>query len=351
MWIISLIPSKAMKLTRYSNNPILSPHPAHAWESLVTTNPGAWYDETTQQVLLVYRAAGNDPEHRIHFGLATSKDGYTFERASDLPIFSPSADGFDAGCVEDARVIKIGEWFYITYASRPFPPGQYWLEQGHQASFRPDCPPDFPWMLRNNQTSTGLALTKDFKTWIRAGRMTSPAVDDRDVILFPEKVNGRYVMMHRPMNWVGPAYGTEHPAMWISFGDDMLTWRESKLLAKAEFAWENKKIGGNTPPIKTEHGWLTLYHAVGTDAHYRLGAMLLDLDDPSVIRYRTRDWLLQPEMGYETDGPYPGVCFPCGKVILGDTLFVYYGGADKYVGLATCKMDALMAYLLSCPAG
>lgn len=338
-----------MKLTRYEGNPIISPLPGSDWESLVSTNPGAWYDEAEHKVRLIYRAAGDDEAHRIHFGLAESKDGYHFERVSDRPIFSPSLDGFDAGCVEDARIIKIGEWFYITYASRPFPPGRYWLNVDHQASFSASLPADFPWMLRNNQTSTGLALTKDFKTWIRPGRLTSPLVDDRDVILFPEKIKGRYVMLHRPMNWVGPEYGTEYPAMWISYADDLLQWQDSRLLARAEFEWENKKIGGNTPPIKTPHGWLTLYHAVGKEGHYRLGAMLLDLEDPSIIHYRSRDWLLQPEEWYETQGFYPGLCFPCGKVILGDTLFVYYGGADKYVGLATCKLDDLFDYLLSCP--
>jgi beta-1,2-mannobiose phosphorylase / 1,2-beta-oligomannan phosphorylase len=339
-----------MQLKRFEGNPILSPRPGSAWESLVTTNPGAWYDETEQQVYLLYRAAGDDEGHRIHFGLATSKDGRHFERASDQPVFSPSQDGFDAGCVEDPRLIKIGDWYYITYASRPFPPGRYWLNTGHQADFHSVMyPPEFPCAVRNNQTSTGLALTKDFRTWIRAGRLTSPMVDDRDVILFPEKIGGKFYMLHRPMNWVGPEYGTEYPAMWISSSDDLLSWRSSKLLMKAEYAWENQKIGGNTPPVRTEAGWLTFYHAVGTDAHYRLGAVLLDLDDPTIVRYRSRDFLLQPEEWYETEGLYPGVCFPCGKVVIGDTLFVYYGGADKYVGLATCKLAELMDYLMSCP--
>lgn len=86
-----------MKLQRYDGNPILSPNPANAWESMVTTNPGAWYDEHTGEVNLLYRAAGTDPEHRIHRGLAVNTDGYHFERTSDQSVFSPSANGFDAG--------------------------------------------------------------------------------------------------------------------------------------------------------------------------------------------------------------------------------------------------------------
>lgn len=340
-----------MKLERYQGNPIVSPIPGSRWESLVTTNPGAWYEPETGEVLMLYRAAGEDPQHRIYFGLAKSTDGYHFERASSEPVFGPSADGFDAGCVEDARIIKLGGTYFITYATRPFPPGEYWKNPGGRAYTPPQPPEDYPAALRRNDTSTGLAITTDFQTWIRAGRLTSPMVDDRDVILFPEKVNGKYVMMHRPMNWTGVEYGTDYPSMWISFADDLLGWGQgqSRLLAKAEYEWENNKIGGNTPPIKTPHGWLTLYHAVGKDLHYRLGAMLLDLNDPSKVCYRSRDWLLQPEEWYELEGFYPGVCFPCGKVVIGDTLFVYYGGADKYVGLATCKLQALLDYLLECP--
>ena len=337
-----------MKLKRYSGNPILGPNPANHWESMVATNPGAWYDEESGEVKLIYRAAGPDAEHRIHFGLATSTDGYTFTRASDEPIFSPSVDGFDAGCVEDARIVKMGEYYYITYATRPFPPGEYWLGDRKRYS-PPSLPDEVPWAIRSNSTATGLLITKDFKTYIRAGRMTDPKCDDRDVILFPEKIGGRFALMHRPMNWVGPEYGTDFPAMWISFSDDLLCWSDSKLLAKAEYEWEHGKIGGNTPPLRTEHGWLTIYHAVGSDSYYRLGAMLLDIDDPSIIRYRARDWILQPEEEYETKGYYNGVVFPCGNVIIGDTLFVYYGGADKYVGIATCSVSEFLEYMLSCP--
>jgi len=337
-----------MKLNRYKGNPILRPHPKNEWENLVTTNPGAWYDDESGQVYLMYRAAGNDPEHRIYLGLATSSDGYHFERVSDFPVFSPSFDGFDAGCVEDPRIVKHGNYFFITYACRPFPPGQYWLPDKETHYNPPHFPSEFPKTLRENSTHTGLALTKDFKTYIRAGCLTDPMVDDRDVILFPEKINGAYFMIHRPMDWIGGEYGTDHPAIWISQSNDWLNFRKSDLLAKAKYDWE-LKIGANTPPMKTEHGWLLLYHAVGTDEQYRVGAMLLALDDPTKVTHRTPDWLIQPEEDYELNGFYKGVIFPCGKVVIDETLFVYYGGADKYVGLATCKMKDLLDYLNTCP--
>ena len=151
------------------------------------------------------------------------------------------------------------------------------------------------------------------------------------------------------MTWCGEGYETDHPAIWIAECDDLLENKNLKLLAKAEFDWECK-IGGSTPPLKTEDGWLTLYHSVGADKHYRVGAMLLDLNDPTKVLYRGHDWLLQPEEEWELKGFYNGVVFPCGNVIKDDTLFVYYGGGDVVCAVATCSVSELLAYLKTCPA-
>jgi predicted GH43/DUF377 family glycosyl hydrolase len=337
-----------LKLTRYKGNPIIQPDPKHWWESAVTANPGAWYDEETKKVIMLYRASAADEEHKVYLGLATSDDGYNFTRLSgDQPAVAPS-EGFDGGCIEDPRITKMGDWSFIVYASRPFPAGQYWLTTPNAAWVPPYATPDFPRALRKNLSSSGLMLTKDFKTFIRAGRITDPLIDNRDAILFPEKVNGKYALLHRPMEWTGPQYGTDFPAMWISFSDDMLSWPTSTFLAKAEFPWE-KKIGGSVPPIKTPEGWLTIYHSVGPDRHYRLGAMMLDLKDPSKVTHRMPDWLIQPETDYELKGYYQGCIFPCGTAVIDGTLFVYYGGADKYVGVATCNFQDLINELVSCP--
>jgi predicted GH43/DUF377 family glycosyl hydrolase len=139
----------------------------------------------------------------------------------------------------------MGEYYYITYASRFFPFGQFWMPK-EQQYVRPVCPAEFPRVIRNNATSTGLLLTKDFKSFIRAGRITDPVLDDRDVILFPEKIDGRYYLMHRPLEWVGSEYGTEHAAAWISSAEDLLGFRKSKLLIKQKYAWEAGKLGVNT---------------------------------------------------------------------------------------------------------
>jgi predicted GH43/DUF377 family glycosyl hydrolase len=339
-----------MKLERYSGNPILSPHPDHSWEDLAVFNPAAWYDEEKKEVLLLYRAAESHPEYKCYFGLATSRDGYTFERTSDQPVLSPSVEGFDGATIQDPRIVKMGSWYYVTYACRHYPFGQFWIPKDKQLYRRPECPAEFPCYLRINATLTGLAMTQDFKTWIRVGWLTDPLLDDRDVILFPEKVGGKYVMIHRPLEWVGPAYGVEHASAWISTADDLLGFRQSKLLITNKYPWETAKLGVNTPPIKTDYGWLTIYHAVGPDKYYRLGALLLDLEDPGKVLHRTPDWLMEPKTDYEIQGFYRGVCFPCGAVVIDGTLFVYYGGGDKYCAVATCSLDELMNHLLHCPA-
>jgi beta-1,2-mannobiose phosphorylase / 1,2-beta-oligomannan phosphorylase len=335
-----------MKLTRYKNNPILSPNPANPWENLVTTNPTAWYDADSGEVKLIYRAAGDDDKHYVHLGLATSKNGYDFVRNSDKPIVSPMRD-VNVGCIEDPRVVKMDGLYYITFAFRYFAPGKYWIARDKRKYNPPVLDSNFPRLLRENLSGTGLLLSPDLKQFTYAGMLTNPAFDDRDVIMFPEKINGKYVTLHRPMEWCGKGFGTDFPAMWIAFSDDLLGWKDIKLLAKGKYDWE-KKIGGSTPPIKTKKGWLVLYHAVGEDNFYRLGAMLLDLKDPMKILHRSPDWLLQPEEPYETKGLYNGVVFPCGNVVIDNKLFVYYGGADKYVGLATCNLDELLDYLCSC---
>ncbi len=342
-----------MKLQRFAGNPILTPHPDHPWEDLAVFNPAAWMDEATGEIWLLYRAAESGPEYKCWFGLARSRDGYHFERVSEQPTLSPSGEGFDGATIQDPRVVRIGEWYYVTYACRHYPFGQFWVPGGRDRYATPaEAAPEFPRYLRTNATLTGLAMTKDFRHWIRAGWITDPLLDDRDVILFPEKIGGKFWLMHRPLEWVGPQYGTGHACAWIKCADDLmgLPAAPSRLLIKQRFPWETYKLGINTPPIRTPHGWFTLYHAVGADKFYRLGALLLGLDDPAKVLHRTPDWLMQPEADYEIEGFYRGVCFPCGTVVKDGTLFVYYGGADKYCALATCNFADLLDHLRSCPS-
>lgn len=336
-----------MMLKKHEHNPILSPNPENDWEDLVVCNPGIWYEDGI--FFMLYRAAGKDKNHVIRFGLATSEDGFDFRRESDLPAFGPSEQGPDSGCIEDARIVKFDDYYYVTYAFRPFPPGQYW-NFAHDEVITPDQGSNAPCFLKNNMANTGLAITKDFKTWIRLGRLTHSNIDDRDVIIFPEKINGKYAMLHRPKEWVGADFGPEFPAIWLQFSDDLLEWNEPShlLMQGISGGWE-EKIGGSTPPLKTKAGWLMLYHGVedGGNGYYRVGAALLDLDDPTKVIGRTKEPILVPEFDYEIEGYYKGCVFPTGNVIIGDTLYVYYGAADKYIGVATCSVKDLLEDIIN----
>jgi len=341
-----------IQLHRFEGNPILTAHPDHPWEDLAVFNPAACYDEAKREVILLYRTGESGPEYKCWFGLAKSRDGLHFQRVSDTPALSPSVEGYDGATIQDPRITKMGDWFYVTYACRHYPFGQFWNPEVFKKYRTPDCPQEFPRYLRANATVTALAMTKDFKHWIRAGLLTDPLLDDRDVILFPEKIGGKFWMMHRPLEWAGPDYATEHACAWIKCADDLmgLAAAPSRQLLRNQYPWEQLKLGMNTPPIRTSQGWFALYHAVGADKHYRLGAVLLDLEDPARVLHRTTDWLMQPEADYELEGFYRGVCFPCGTVLIDDTLFVYYGGGDKVCAVATCDFGKLLGYLLTCPA-
>jgi predicted GH43/DUF377 family glycosyl hydrolase len=151
-------------------------------------------------------------------------------------------------------------------------------------------------------------------------------------------------MIHRPKEWIGDEYDCEFPGIWISYSDSIMDWPDGELLIKGEEDWE-KKIGGSTPPLRTEKGWLTLYHGVDDAGIYRVGVMLLDLENPSRIIARSKNFIMEPEHDYETKGMYNGCVFPTGNTIVDGTLYVYYGGADKYCCVATCDVDELLAYL------
>ncbi len=338
-----------MKLNKYKNNPILSPG-KNEWEERCVLNPAVIYDDEKQEFVMLYRAAGNDVRHQIKLGLATSKDGINFIRCGNAPVFEGHHDDPDGGCVEDPRLIKINGVYYLTYAARAYAPGRYWLEpyvEGVTKAPRYLDESDFfcdglPMLANENFTATYLAATKDFKTYKKFGRITEATVDNRDTYLFPERINGKYVMISRPKF---KDASVKEPSIWISFGDDLLSFGSPTLLMTGIEWWESQRIGGGTPPIKTEKGWFMLYHGVDEKGVYRIGAVLLDLNDPRKIVARTKDFLMEPDCDFELQGLYNGCVFPTGTVVKNGTLYVYYGCADTHIGLATCDFGELTAYL------
>lgn len=341
-----------MKFEKYHANPILKPNPENQWEERCVLNPAVIYDDKNEEFVMIYRAAGNDVRHQIKLGLATSKDGIHFERQSKEPIFAADHCEADGGCVEDPRLMKIGDMYYMTYAARAYAPGQYWLVEYIEGVSKAPTYMDetdvageeLPAFAKNNITVTYLAATKDFKVFKKFGRITEASIDDRDVYLFPEKINGKYVMVSRPKF---KNADVKMPSIWISFGDDLIEYDKPELLMTGEQWWETQRIGGGTPPIKTEYGWFMLYHGVDDKGIYRVGAVLLDLNDPRKIIARTKDYLMEPEHDYETCGIYEGCVFPTGTVVKDGTLYIYYGTADTYIGLATANFDELINYLMT----
>ncbi|RKY58302.1 MAG: glycosidase [Candidatus Latescibacterota bacterium] len=328
-----------MKLRRWSGNPILTPSPDLGWEKEAVYNPGAILHQG--KVHLLYRAVGEYERYSSRFGLAVSRDGFHFERVSDEPVFEPGAE-YDKGGCEDPRIVKMEGEFLITYAALPKPPCEYGDFIGTIRKLRED-----PLHPRIHVFShTGLLRSGDLRSFRRVAMITPPDVDDRDGVLFPEKVGGRYLLLHRPTEWTGPEYGTERPAIWLAGSHDLVHWTDHKLLLRPESTWESLKIGAGPPPLRTPEGWLLIYHGVDGNFVYRAGIALLDLERPEEVIARSPYPILEPEESYEKVGDIPNVVFPTGAVVLDGELFVYYGAADKVCCVATAPLEDLVDFVL-----
>jgi len=293
------------KLKRVSDQPILFPNPAHEWEATAVFNCAAIYDNDL--VHMVYRATditsnGRDGEYINSFGYAVSVDGVEFNRL-EQPILKNDIPQ-EARGPEDPRIVKIGDTFYMMYT-------------GYGGRFGGDY-------------RISLATSKNLITWQRSGVMLDET--NKDASLFPEKIDGKYLMFHR-----------RPPDIWLAASDDLVNWDDHRCVMKAvpNSSWENKKIGIGGPPIKTPHGWLLIYHGVSVDHRYSLGIALLDLDDPTKVIARQVEPILEPELDWEINGYVPNVVFSCGQVVIGGELFVYYGGADTAIGVAKIQISEI----------
>ncbi len=307
-----------LKLIRHSKESIFKKNKNNYWEAAAVFNAAAIKENG--KVNLIYRSTDKNSNGREcsdymnYLGLAISDDGISFERGKK-PLMGPIAGTFEARGLEDPRVVKIDDVFYMTYTGFG---GRY------DGDFR-IC----------------LATSKDLLNWERRGIMLDEV--NKDAALFPRKINGEYVLIHR-----------RAPHIWIGYSEDLKEWYNHKILAYTEESseWENYKIGLAGPPIEFENGWALIYHGVskeekeidgrGKYKKYSLGIMLLDKEDPSKVIYRQNEPILEPELKWELEeGCVPNVVFSCGQVIIDDELFVYYGGADTEIGLATCKISEI----------
>ena len=289
-----------LRLKRVGDGPILEPRKAVPWEKDTVFNAGAIYDNG--KFHLLYRAVAHNPgdRNRSSIGYAWSEDGIHFDRLNE-PVLRSNQVPEEAQGVEDPRVTKIGDTYYMLYTA-------YDLKR----------------------TQVAMASSIDLIHWRRHGVVISNELfgNNKDAALFPEKIRGRYCMMHRP-----------DPDIYLAFSDDLHNWTVHVCLMKPEFEWEVTKIGGGAQPIRTENGWLIIYHGVDKDMWYRLGIALLDLEDPTKVVKRQPEWILQPEADWELKGDVANVVFSCGAVLLDRELWVYYGAADTVIGLAKGDID------------
>jgi beta-1,2-mannobiose phosphorylase / 1,2-beta-oligomannan phosphorylase len=246
-----------------------------------------------------------------HFRRARSRDGLHFE-VDAAPAFS-SQHALEAFGVEDPRITRIGDAYWINYTA-----------------------------VSSSGIATGLASSRDLVSFERHGIIFAPP--NRDVTIFPEKIGGRYLALHRPM-----PEDIGRPAIWLASSPDLLAWGEHRLLASARPGmWDDLKVGGGAVPFRVQVGgraaWLAVYHGVtASPLTYSLGALLLDGDDPSRVLGRSREPILFPEAPYELKGFFANVTFTCGLDLEGDRVRIYYGASDG----VTCVADLSLAGILA----
>lgn len=328
-----------MIFARNPLNPIVTPG-IYPWRQTAVFNPGAI--AVDGHVFLLERAAGSLRPFRTAIGLLVSADGVRFEPVVDRPVLTGEMLGFPDGSVQDARVVRIDGRYLLTYAMQPYP-----IDCSPTGNGLPDYSTDrYPEWQRAPApmiSQSGIAVSDDLVTFTPVSFTTPRDIDDRDNVLFPERVAGRFALLRRPTSYVGDHYGTAAPGIWISYSEDLESWSEPRLIARPEQPWEARKIGAGPPPIRTARGWLLVYHGVDEHSMYRVGAMVLDLDDVEHVVARTIEPIMEPQAYYERFGlVVPRVIFPTGAVVRDDRLDLYYGCTDTAIALASAPLEDIV---------
>lgn len=293
---------------RYKKNPILTkkdvPYP-------VATVHNAAVVKHNGRYIMLFRSHKHNGRSII--GIAESSDGYSFKVRPE-PFLIPASESlfaeYEEYGVEDPRICPMENEYLITYSA-----------------------------YSRHGVRVALAKTKDFNKVERVAFITQ--ADYRNVVIFPQKFDGRYVRLDRPHTEISPW------SINISYSPDLIHWGDSRVIMKPmQYHWDEMKIGPGVTPIRTGKGWLHIYHGVFSTmngAVYRLGAALHDLEDPSKIIGVADNWILQPEDPWELTGYVPNVVFSCGAVAEEDgTLKIYWGAADSVMCVGTVKIDKLL---------
>lgn len=304
---------------RLTDGPLFVSRPEISWEKKAVFNPTCIYLGGKMHIL--YRAMSDDNTSVI--GYAESKDGTTVSYRSDKPIYNPREDfeskrvpNGNSGC-EDPRITLLGNTIYLCYTAY------------------------------NGITPPSVAISaiskKDFLakkwSWSRPVLVTRDGVDDKDGCLHPEKVDGKYFLFHRVDNKIVGDFGT---TPWFK---ERNNFRNIPIIGPRRGMWDAQKVGISSAPIKTKKGWILLYHGVSDDAIYRVGALLLDLKNPLNVLARTTDYIFAPVLSYEKIGQVGNVVFPCGASVKDGIVYMYYGGGDSVVDVASCPLEKILKSL------
>jgi len=298
---------------RDEHNPLIEvsdlPYPANAVFNAGVADLG-------EEVLLLLRVESRSG--RSHLTVARSRNGVTDWRIDDHPLLHPDQGSpYEAYGIEDCRITWVEDL------------DRWGLAYTAYSGYGP---------------AVALATTGDFKTVERLGIAFPP--NNKDAALFPRKIKGRYAILHRPRGDEG--------SIWIAYSRDLTHWGQSEVLLPLRHGpwWDGGKVGTGLPPIETDKGWLLIYHGIKqapSGPIYRVGAALLDLDEPNRVIARTPHWILGPQAPYERTGDVPNVVFPCGGIVRDGELWMYYGAADSSICVAKGKFKRIIDYLLDGP--
>ncbi len=333
----------SVELTRYAGNPLLEPVSDNHWEAFAAFNPAALHIDG--RVHLLYRAQGHDGLSTL--GYASSSDGVSMEERLEYPVFVPSREfdtrtkgadkspypyvsgGGYGGC-EDPRLILIEETIYLIYVA-----------------FDGERPPG----VALSSISKSDFLAKEW-TWTVPRLISEPGKIQKNWVLFPEKINGKFAILHgiSPKMQVEYVDSLDELGMNGKYVESLRShgghgYEEEE----RKKHWDNIVRGAGAPPIYTPHGWLVFYHAMDfrDPGKYKVGAMLLDLSNPEKVLHRAKRPVLEPETHYENHGHKRGVVYVCGAVVKDDVLFVYYGASDKTVAVAAVSFPEFLADLMA----
>jgi predicted GH43/DUF377 family glycosyl hydrolase len=301
--------------TRHPGNPILT---ADNWPYTVNSafNPGATVGPEGETILLV---RVEDRTGLSHLSVARSSDGLSDWKIDTKPSLEPQTSTYsERWGIEDPRITRIGDDYLVAYTA-----------------------------VSRSGPLVSLVSTTDFADFRRISIVSPP--ENKDAGLFPVKFDDRYAMIHRPVYYSDGAVAH----MWISYSPDLRHWGDHRILMERRRTgyWDRQKVGLGPPPMRTDRGWLIMFHGVrdtAAGALYRAGVAVLDLEEPTRVLARADEWVLGPEMDYERTGDVPGVVFPCGWIAHDDgTLRLYYGAADTSVAVATARVDDLVDFAFS----